>query len=156
DAGRPPREHEPARPGRCPRRRSRTARWRPRRVRARIATRLRRLEPCDDLAVAASLRGQPLDHPAAAFPAVADPVVPAVGRSLPERGLGGQHPEAAPALRTGNTGSATVTPQLVLDLPFQNRPAGHDAALMPGGRGEAGGGGARAPELVRFVLADPL
>jgi hypothetical protein len=69
---------------------------------------------------------------------------------------GGQHPKAAPAPRTGNTGSAAVVPQHVLDLHFQDRPAGDNAALVPGGRAEAGGGGARAPVLVRFIRANPL
>src|SRR6266516_5075839 len=79
-------------------------------------------------ATAGSLRRQPFGHPAAAFPAVADPVVQAVRRFLPELHAGGQHPEAAPALRAGNIGSAGVAPQHVLDLHFQDRPAGDDAA----------------------------
>ena len=49
------------------------------------------------------LRRQPLDHPAADSPPVTDPVVQAVRRFLPELDAGGQHPEAAPALRTGTS-----------------------------------------------------
>jgi hypothetical protein len=67
--------------------------------------------------------------------------VQAVRRFLPELDAGGQHSEAAPAPRTGNIGSARVAPQPVLDLRFQDRPAGDDAALVRGGRAEANGGG---------------
>jgi hypothetical protein len=49
-----------------------------------------------------------------------------------------------------------VAPLQVPDLGFRGRPAGGDAALVPGGRAEPDGGGAHAPVLVRFVRADPL
>ena len=88
------------------------------------------------------LRRQPLDHPAADSPPVTDPVVQAVRRFLPELDAGWQHPEAAPALRTGHIGSAGVAAEYVLDLHFQDRPAGDDVALVRGCRAEADGGGA--------------
>ena len=80
----------------------------------------------------------------------------AVWRFLPELDAVGQHPEAAPAPRAGNTGPAGVAPQLVLDLHSQDRPAGHDAALVRGGRAEADSRGARVPVPVRFSEAGPF
>jgi hypothetical protein len=46
------------------------------------------------------LRGQPFDRPILACPPVADPVVQAVRRFLPELDPAGKQPEAAPALGT--------------------------------------------------------
>lgn len=75
------------------------------------------------------LRRQPLDDPAAARPAVADPVVQTVRRFLPELDAGRQHPEAAPALRPGNTGSAGVAWWSGFS-PGAARTRGGDAAQM--------------------------
>ena len=51
---------------------------------------------------------------------------------------------------------AGVAQRLVLDLHSQDRPAGHDAALVRGGRAEADSRGARVPVPVRFSEAGPF
>ena len=99
-----------------------------------------------------SLRGQPFDRPVIACPTVADPVVKAVRGCLPELDAVGKHPEAAPALGTGEVSVGGVAELHVLHQILEGGLAGDDAALGRGGGVAAGSRRACTPVLVGFLL----